>query len=687
MNVGRSGSDEAERAAGPPAHACRLRGLAAVLCGLAVLAASTAWGVLPAFLGPWLAGPAVLATLTTLALGPLVRWTPGPADPWKLAAFTLVLSPVLAAAIFGLARWCLQAVHADPAIAHGFTALAAACLHLLLLGRSVRAPGAPRGALAALLLGLLLSAAVGFLLLRGNEPRLVFPGIERAGVAAALERSLPPEHPWLAGEAWDRVWSGDLLALSTAKSLHLAPTRAHALLSVLAALLTPAFLFLLASSLWRDARRAVAGLLLALCAACLPLASGAPAWSVLALFLEPGPSNLALVLSLAGLFAASHALRRGERPWVGLCGLSHGLALVLDLTSAWPAALSTALATCSPACPARVRPRVLLALVLAALPSLVQARLLEPALAASGALDPASVALGTWPWLLLALVSALRAVPAVEPERRVVLHLSLAAAVSGLAAASYGGPWTAVEPASALGLFACGWLAPGPLGAVFTGFSSEASLSRAARRFGIAWLAACAGLGSFGPWVLRGEWTAARAAAGRDEPLCAERAQGLEPGGSDAAAKDLREALAFLRTEPQLAEDRAVLLACPVHNPYRTTRDLPQLALAAATPLALYGDSRGVVNERHPAFLPRLEELLLLFRREQDLDPTLFPRLERLGARAAVLLLREEDVAFVPGVVAKLELLGFARWRGFGTVALYLGPRAAHGRYGISAAK
>ncbi|MEO6711564.1 MAG: hypothetical protein ABIP42_18420, partial [Planctomycetota bacterium] len=146
-------------------------------------------------------------------------------------------------------------------------------------------------------------------------------------------------------------------------------------------------------------------------------------------------------------------------------------------------------------------------------------------------------------------------------------------------------------------------------------------------------------------------------------------------------AVDLRAALAFLRADARLCEDKVVLIACPVHNPYRTTRDLPEGGLAACAGIALYGDTRSKLVEGEPQFQPRLEELLRFFRSDSDFDPTIFPRLEHEGARAVVALVREEDFALSPGLPGKLARLGFAPWRDFRGVHLYIGPRQISARY------
>ena len=54
---------------------------------------------------------------------------------------------------------------------------------------------------------------------------------------------------------------------------------------------------------------------------------------------------------------------------------------------------------------------------------------------------------------------------------------------------------------------------------------------------------------------------------------------------------------------------------------------------------------------------------------------------EKGDVHAVIALVREEDRAINPGLPGKLERIGFVRWRDFGTLWLYVGPRAAAERY------
>ncbi|MEO7154689.1 MAG: hypothetical protein ABI054_08565, partial [Planctomycetota bacterium] len=438
---------------------------------LALAAGAAALGWLPAWCLPLCAGPALFAAA---ALPLIARWSPLPTDPMKLAVFTLALSPPLSACVW--AGWHLVF---DARAA--FAACAATCAlgHLASLGRRVRKTRWSAVRTCIGLGGLALAAGAGFLLLRGNEPRLGEAGLTRAAVAMAVDRSLPPLHPWLAGEAWSHAWSADLLAAFTMRALHVAPTFAHALFTVLAALLTPLLLYLLASSVWNEARRSVLACLIALCACAPPLSQA------LQPFLLAGSSALALALALAGLVAASHALRHGKRPWILLCALPLGAALCIDLAGAWPAALAVVLAALSPTCDKNARPRILLAICVACSPALLQASLLPPT--ASPLEDGLGIAGlgGMLGWIAPAVVAIAIVWRSLAPERRTVLVLLAATAISALAAASLVPAWTDPRSALSLALFALALLSAGLLPA------SGAPRSWPVWVVGFAWLALC----------------------------------------------------------------------------------------------------------------------------------------------------------------------------------------------------
>ncbi|HUR26724.1 MAG TPA: hypothetical protein VM509_00945, partial [Planctomycetota bacterium] len=574
---------ESARGATPDSRS--LDGLAIALAVLACAAFLAARGILPAWSLPWCAG---LSLFATSALPLLARCTPGPADPLKLAAFTLALSPVLAACVWG--AWHLVLESEDALAA---TAATCALMHGFTLRRRVKRVPPTRARAAVVLMSALLATGAGLLLLRGNEPRLAEPAIVRASVALAIDRSLPPVHPWLAGEPWNHAWSADLLAAFTSRALGVAPTLAHALFAVLASLLLPVMLFFLASAWWIDARRSATTVVLTLGAGLLPLSAGEPVVA-LAPFLSPGPTALATAFALAGLACATHALRHGKQPWILLCALFHGFALCLDFSSAWPAALATALACLTPYCDANARPRLLLALLVASLPGSWQQRVLGPSdlHGISGASVAVHAAMSAW--IVIGLVGALTAWHGVARERRAVIVLALCTAVVALAGMRFAPQSTNLCSAASLALFSLALPA-----SVTLEFKAPRPSSRA-------WIfrAACFALAALGLRELARDGAPRWEAARRQHALLGETRGALEPVSAEVSAVDLRAALAALRADPRLREDRAVLLACPINNPYRKTVDLPPTALAACAGLPLYGDHRSSAALAEPEYQP-----------------------------------------------------------------------------------
>ena len=661
MNSVNQHSSQTMEAMVPKERTLSLNPLALVLVLLSLATALAALGIVPHGLQRWCAGPALLAGA---ALPLVARWSPLPPAAFKLTAIVLTLSPALSALVFGAWHLLLDARDATAATAATFV-----FAHLATLGTRVRVSTFARAPALALGAGVALAISSAAALLRGNEARLFEPALTRAGVALAIDRSLPPQHPWFAGESWNQAWSGDLLAAFCTRALDIAPTQAHALMAVFGALLLPLWLFLLASSLWADARRSVAATALALCAA-LPYAGpGNLGVCALGNYLWPGPSAFSLTCSIAAWACAGHALRHGLRPWVGLCALFQGLALLLDFSSAWPAALAVVVAALSPTCAAFARPRILLAVALAATPAIVQLRLLRPAqLPPELALSSAGLATAL-AWVTLAAVGAALSWRTQEPLRRAVLVLCAAAILAAALCISIAPAWIHLRSALGLCLFACALLAAG----AFSPVGQPATRSRSSARI------IAMGLAIVGAFRLVGEFSPAWLAAGRQHELVGETAGALEPIGPEQSSQDLRDALAFLRADPRLLADRAVLLACPAHNPYRKTRDLPVGGLAACAGIALYGDAPSKELLADPQ--GRHAQLQKLFQDPGEFDPTLLARLGAKGTRAVVALVRDEDRAFNPSISGKLERMGFERWKTFGRILLYIGPLAAARRY------
>ena len=75
-----------------------------------------------------------------------------------------------------------------------------------------------------------------------------------------------------------------------------------------------------------------------------------------------GPGAPALALAAAAWMCAAHALRHGQRPWVGLCGLLHALSAFIDPCLGLAAALATGAAALVHPGIARVRASLCLAI-------------------------------------------------------------------------------------------------------------------------------------------------------------------------------------------------------------------------------------------------------------------------------------------------------------------------------------
>ena len=123
----------------------------------------------------------------------LARWSPVEPSWIKLLLFASLLSPVLACALYLLLRAVLDAQGAVAA-----TLLAAAPLGLLARGLRTRFDPPGRAALLALGLALASGAVVAAMVLRGTAPRVSYHGLLHSGILLAVDRSVPPENPWLA---------------------------------------------------------------------------------------------------------------------------------------------------------------------------------------------------------------------------------------------------------------------------------------------------------------------------------------------------------------------------------------------------------------------------------------------------------------------------------------------------------
>lgn len=643
-----------------PAQAFATRSLtplAIALTTIGLTAATLTWSAVEA---SGLSRALFAAVLCSAALPWCVRATAKAASAWKLALIACSLSPALFALLYA-------ALRALPVFdARGALACAAALVglaQLLAIGARVRRPRFDPTAAWCAAVGLAAAAGVGALLLRGSAARLGEVDVARAALALGIDRAFPPAHPWIALEPYDRAFSAEVLLSLVSRALDLAPTLAAAVLVVACAALVPSLVSLWASNLCARSRSLAMAVALALVGAGWPTSA---AWSEFRLC---GPAAWACVLSLVALACAGHALRHARRPWIELCGAAHGLALLADFAAAWPAALATAGCVFLPGVAALARPRLLLALVLGTTPALIQSRLLGAATPVEFAAKvPDGTELSWGPLVLLAGVALALRWRHLAPDRRAVALHAVTVALVGISCAI---AWPERVNVAVVHSLSAAALA---IGAAMAW--DDVASARGRRLLGnlmrVSTLVVVA-LGIHATW--RGT-SAARELAARDEPLLIESGRALLPRGTDEPSSEARAALEFLQDQAWLARDRAVLLACPIHNPYRKSRDLPERALAACAGIDLYGDTRSALTAGHAAHQPRLEELLRLFRRDDALDPTLLRRIEAGGARSAVVWMRDEDRALLPSLAVQLQQMGFLPWREFGGSRLFLGPRA-----------
>ncbi len=284
----------------------------------------------------------------------LMRWAPHEPSLLKVVVYASLLSPLVTLAAWGLCHATLDPDWVWPAT-FGVLAL----LQVASLGRSLSTDAL--GGAAKATLGLAIGVAVfwGWMLLGENPAlRLQSEGsVFQSGLAASLQRGLPLENPWLAGTPLiHHPGSAALLSLLGA-GLKLAPSMVAGWISVWSAFLIPLIVYLLAAPVFQEARRTLLAVMFGvlgwgtLCGWGLHGPSGTMA-SVLAsparplgLYFLPGDGAAgAMLYALAGWLAASHGLRHGRRPWMGLMGMAHGVALVLHPPVGLAAWLATAAA-------------------------------------------------------------------------------------------------------------------------------------------------------------------------------------------------------------------------------------------------------------------------------------------------------------------------------------------------------
>ena len=279
-----------------------------------------------------------------------------PVTPSLLKALTLSAqcSPVLATSIYLLARLGLEA---PQAVTLTFIVLAA--LQLLALGRRVTRPPIGRAAWCALALSGLTFALVLLLLFNGNAPRASYHGLLHSALLLAVDHSVPPAHPWMAGHELGYYWFWHAMGALFSRAFHIAPTFGLALTNLWAASLLPLVLYFTAAPCFRDGKREILGVLLALFG--LNALGGFVWWRADTEWLTPENTSellrtlrqsvglwdsrlafgfskfgnlssypTALTLLAGGWMCAVHAIRHGEKPWVGTMAALHGAALAVN---------------------------------------------------------------------------------------------------------------------------------------------------------------------------------------------------------------------------------------------------------------------------------------------------------------------------------------------------------------------
>ena len=682
---------------------------------LAACALAAAWAHGTGRSWPILTAPILLGAAWPL----LASATPAEPSALKLALFSLLLSPVWLAVLLHGWEWLL------PTRAAWVASYASCALPPLgCARRRARWERPGRAAWASLAAAGLASTAIGALLLAlDNGPRLLHEdALFHAGLAQALERGRPWEHPWLAGTPFPAPLAYPWLGRVVSVALGVPTATALAASAALALAAGCVSVYLVAALLWRSTAAGACVVPLACLAGnalggcCLWGASAREGWLSelaraapgtepgdllygLALFFRPAPAALAAAFALAAWTAAAHALRHGRRPWVGLAALLTSIAGLLHIwigLATWTAILAVAIAHPGERA---VRPRVLVSLAFAALPVLASWRLFGTGIEAAGP-GPARLARAlVGQASLLALPAALslgdartsRGDVGADRGRRTVLALLVAAVLAlgtlAFAAGAAGPELLALVP------FPLAVLAAGGL------FGARAGPSGARRALVLAAGAALA----FGGLRASAHALAAHARFARTGERALERGRFLSPEvmpsertrgdgllsetvvSTPAEIEDAREvrrrhlALAYdwLRERARAAGDERPVLVRAIGPPDPEARNPDPAALYADLPL--WVDSAGALALDHPRWRGRADGVQRLYAQPQHWDPA-FPReLEQLG-RPAYFLVEERDRELTQphgerrafrGIDLRLERYGARRVHVEGTVAVY----------------
>lgn len=664
-----------------------LAGLLALVCALAasgVFAQASALARL---------GPALLLC-GGLALPILLRWSPVEPSALKLGLLALLLSPPLCAALrLATGDWQL-------------VLWVGAGLQLLGLQRPMSFERAGRAGWCALALALGLAWLFTDLTLgQGLAPRLDHDrAIWQAAAAEMLLRPGALENPFLAGTPFPSHPGAAALVAAVADGLRWPAADAAALVLVWSVATLPVALCLLAAPLWGELRRVLITPFLAIGLTGSPylvrlLTGSTEETGWLALDRAPyaiGPAAPAVALGVGAWLCAVHALRHGQRPWVGLTALLGGLALLVHPAVGAVALGAPALAAlCAPGVP-KVRTAVPLSLALAALPGLWLVRRFG--------YEPAPLLDGGWRagWGFgvalpaLALCGGWRGSALRGAERRVVLTLLLGGALlalaAGLVAPGAGGATTALglmalAPLAAGGLMASlepgagrAWRLPLALGLVALGLIGTAQSERARWRFARAPFQVQPRPGGVEPAFpsereLPG--TGRLSPTIQSTPAQIERAKLVR-------RRHRAEAYRWIRQNREFFGEGAVLwrsLASSGDRERGGDRGRGGLRLHLAplyTDLPLWCDANQDTAADPQVWRLRRSRVAALYEQQDTFDPHTLRGLVELG-RPAVFLVEEYDrdathrgpVTTFRGVDLELERLGVKRLQTLGTVSVY----------------
>ncbi|MFT5285376.1 MAG: hypothetical protein ACI8TQ_001540 [Planctomycetota bacterium] len=342
-----------------------LNGFSVVMAVLALAGALASLDFLPVGVGR-LAGGLLFFVVAALPL--LLRLSPTVPSVVKALTVSALCSPVLATTIYLITRLGLDA---REAVALTFVLLGA--LQFLSLGRRVEHLRVGRYLSLAIALSVLMGALVWLLLFSGNAPRASYHGLLHSALLLAVDHSVPPAHPWMAGQELGYYWYWHAMGALFSRALFVAPTIGLALTNLWAAILLPLVLYLTAAPCFREGKREVFGVVLALfglnalggfvwwgnhadwiapespSALLEILRQAVGAWDVRLAFgfskfgnLSSYPTSLTLLAG--GLMCAAHAIRHGTKPWVGASAALHGAAFAVNPVVGGMGIASTALA-------------------------------------------------------------------------------------------------------------------------------------------------------------------------------------------------------------------------------------------------------------------------------------------------------------------------------------------------------